>query len=213
MAAKEQLEQLRSMIVPEKMEQASSILKGLENEYIDLVAGKSASDSESKNRKLKIREQDGVLEDRDIKISELQKKIDSFDDLAIKKERDTYSLKYKNALKFQQDYFKNNFEVIEKHPKFEEILKTKFKIPEKDGDKYSWDKLKDEDWEQNIQTFNELNSLKYFEATQKLFPDLSKGGHNRDGVRIPTIEEAMEIRTKYGPDSKEYKHVNKLRNE
>ncbi len=90
------------------------------------------------------------------------------------------------------------------------MLKTEFKIPEKEGDNYKWDSLKDEDWEHNITKFNELNKLKYFEASHKAIPDYSKGGH---GPRIPTIQEAMEARVKYGPDSKEYRAILKLRNE
>ncbi len=211
MAIKESIEQLSSMIAPEKVEQGRTILKTLENEFIDLSASKSASDSESKGRKLKIREMEGVLEDREMRIVELDNKIKSFDDSAIKKERDAYAQKYKSALKLQQEYFKSNFDVVEKHPNFEPVLKVKFKVPEKEGDQYKWDSLKEDEWEHNIQTFNELNSLKYFESAPKPSPDRSKGGHNREGVRIPTSQETMELRAKYGLDSPEYRNALKAK--
>ncbi len=212
MAVKEQLEQVRSLVAPGKEEQASTILKTIENEFVDLSSGKSASDSESKGRKIKIREMDVQLEDKDIRIAELEKKINSFDDSAIKKERDNYAQKYKTALKWQQDIFVNNFGTIEKHPNFDTILKSEFKIPEKDDKNYKWDSLKDEDWEHNITKYNELNKLKYFESSLKPSPDTSKGGRvTPKGEIVPTYDEAQKLKIEFGTDSPQYKRALALR--
>ena len=62
MATKEQLEQLRSMIAPGKEEQAGSILKSVENEVMDLRESLSSANTESKNRKIKIRDMEKDIE-------------------------------------------------------------------------------------------------------------------------------------------------------
>lgn len=214
MSIKEQLDQLRSMIPADKQESASVILKGIESEDIDLRASLSSANTESKGRKIKIRELEGALEDKDLKIADYEKKVSAFDDSDLKKQVETYKNKYLGALKIQKDSFVNSFETVEKHPNFKDVLSKKFKIPEKSGEDYAWDKLKDEDWEQNISTYNELNSLRYFDSVQKAkVPDGSKGGFTHDGKRIPTFEEAQELKMKYGTDSRQYREALKLRME
>ena len=213
MELKEQLDQIRSVVPADKQESVSVVLKDIENEVIDLKASLASANSESKNRKLKLRDLEKDIEDRDIKITELDKKISSFDTSGLKKELETYKAKYSSALKVQKDSFLNAFGEIEKHPNYEPVLSKKFKVPEKKDGKPDWDILNDEDWEHNLQTFNELQELKYFDSTKEpKLPDGSKGaGFTSDGQKIPTLKEANDIVRQYGVDSPQARRALELR--
>lgn len=212
MAIKELVDQVRSQLSSEESEKVGAFLEQIKNEAQALSDAKSASDSESKSRKLKIRDLEEKVENLELDIGGYKKKIESFDTTELEKERDTFKTKYSNLLKREQGTFISSFDKIKDHPKFEKA-KAKFVIPEFDEEKkeYKWDSLKTEDLEKNVESLNELNQLDYFaDESTGGSPSGGKGTFPKVKEEV-THEELQEIKRKYGAFSDKYNAALKKR--
>ena len=198
-----QIEQVRSKLTDEQLSTVGSVLKEIESGFLELSNDLSAANSESKARKLKIRDLEKEKEDHEVKITELQGKIDSFDNEPLIKERDQYKIKYSNILNAQKQSFVTQFTKIQEHPNFEKA-KSKFNIPdikEIDGKQViDWDGLTEEQLEKNITVLNDLNSLEYFGQIAAGDVDYSKGATNLNQIdkikNAKTHDDLVQLRPK-----------------
>lgn len=159
----------------------NSLLAEADRMADDLIDNLKSANSESKNRKEKIRELQGELESKSEVITGLESKQNPNEELQneVTGLREFKSKWFNN----EKSKFESQFSEISKHPKFEKAMQ-KFKLPEKDGDKWDLSKLKDEEFEHNINALNELNELDYFAGEDKQPPfSPGKGGFFGEGKR------------------------------
>ena len=193
------LERVRSQLPDEVMSKVSSDLKAIESGFMEVSDSARVASSEAKDRKLKLRDLQGQIENIEIERDEWKTKFESYDDTELKKERDIYKAKYQNFINNQKTAFLDFFEKASSTDQWGKV-KDEYKIPEKDGDEYKWDKLELDDFENNIAKMNYHNKLGLFEVQQQP-PKANTGKVFFDGKPVPTIEEYNEIRAKHGPSS------------
>ncbi len=165
MNIKELLDQLRSQIGGEAAAKAESALKNIERGVLDLQEDISRVNTESKERKIKIRELESQLSEKDVEIEGLKKKTDTSE-----VEKEVASLKeFKSrTLKAQRDSFASKLETISKHPNFEKV-KPFLSLPDPKDGKYDLSKMEDGDLEKN------MGEIGKFEATG-LFGEVKRQG-------------------------------------
>lgn len=146
------------------------LLKEIEAEYNDVVDSLKAVNSESKARKLKLRELETEKEEWETKLTELQQKSDTSHLETELQELREYK---KKVFTDNRNSFVDRFGKIVNHPNFEKA-KTKFHLPEKDGDKFNWEKLEEDKMVENINKLKELDELEYFSSTNTFRPNGNK---------------------------------------
>ena len=208
MAIKELIDQVRSQISSEDSEKVGILLEQIKNEASDLQSSKAAVDTESKNRRIKLRELESEIEGLKIERDDFKTKYDSFDDSPLKQRLQELESKYSSSLQTQVRSFQTFFDSVKDHPKFEKA-KSRFKIPEGDNGALDFSKLAPEDIEHNISVQNDLQQLEYFEAVHPSSPHTGKT--IIDGKPVPTATEYQEIRQKYGIESPQAREALNLR--
>ena len=193
------LDRVRSKIPDEALSEVSSDLKAIESGYLEVSDSAKVASSESKDRKLKLRELNDELENIKIERDDWKKKFDEYDDTDLKKERDTYKQKYQNFLEDQKSAFQDFFKKASSSDAWKRVA-DEYKIPDKEGDEYKWESLDPDALENNISKMNYHNKLGLFE-TQQVKPTPNTGKVFFDGKPVPTTQEYNEIREKYGPGS------------
>lgn len=204
MAIKDLIEQVSSKLPDEVKSEVGSILKSIENEANDLQSSLTAANSESKSRKIELRELKGKFDDVDIEKSSMQKQIDELNeklkDPTKDKELEGLRAFKKNTIQANRQSFINEFEKIKEHPRFEKA-KQKFKLPEEEEDgKLKWDSIEDQDMEVNMNVLRDLKDLEYFAVEDKnknVFSGQGGAGHK------PTIDKITEKRLAGDPTWKE----------
>jgi len=178
MSIKESIDQVRSQLPDEALSKVGSVLENIKTEVQETEDRLSAANTESRNRKIKLREYETKIEDYDVRITELQGKVDSFDDTSLKTEVEQYKNKYNNLIGNQKQSFISSFEQIKIHPNFE-TAKSRFVIPDEKDGKPDWESMDVETLEKNLSALNDLNQLNYFATKNEPFPNVnnSKGGH------------------------------------
>ena len=195
------VDQVRSQLSPEDLGKVGSFLEQIKNEAQELYDSKKASDSESKNRKIKIREQDEQIQNLQIDNDKLKKEVDSFSTEEIEKERNLYKEKLSAFVNKERDAFSQWYNKVKEHPHWEKA-KDEFIIPKKD-DKEDWESLKEEDLEKNLASRNRLEKLEYFKADIKAQP----AGDKFADIKTKDIASIYELRTKYGANSPQYQEA------
>lgn len=203
MAVKDKLDLVRSKLTPEQLADVGSAFKEIEAEVLDLQQSLSATNSEAKTHRLEKKEFKSKWETANDELEEYKKKLASVDDSPIKKELEATKNKYKNILGLQKNSFKSVYPKIKDHANFPKV-KDRFVLPEKDG-AVDFDSLKDEDWEKNLATFTDLNSLEYF--GEVVVPNVSMGkgtqnlslkeAYNQEVEACKTSDEVAKVYAKY----------------
>ena len=203
MAVKDKLDLVRSKLTPEQLADVGSAFKEIEAEVLDLQQSLSATNSEAKTHRLEKKEFKSKWEAANDELEEYKKKLASVDDSPIKKELEATKNKYKNILGLQKNSFKSVYPKIKDHANFPKV-KDRFVLPEKDG-AVDFDSLKDEDWEKNLATFTDLNSLEYF--GEVVVPNVAMGkgtqnlslkeAYNQELDACKTSEEVAKVYAKY----------------
>jgi hypothetical protein len=177
------LSTIRSKLSDEELSKVSSILDDIKVEADNLIRTNTnlesdlkSTEAESIERKKKIRtELEPAIQDKDIKIEELEKKITTLEGGSNEVQDELTNLRGFKAtvIKTQKANFIQRYESLKEHPKLETALKVKnIVVPEKD-DKgmVKWDDLKEEQVESNILAFNELDQLGFFKGDGEPPPD------------------------------------------
>ena len=206
MSIKELVDRVRSQIDEATLAKVGAVLEEIRAEGSTIADSLSAANNESKSRKIKIRELEGLLEDRDVEIDGYKKKIETFDTKPIEQERDKYKSKYKVFLDSQRSNFISFYDKVKSNESWARV-KDEYKFPEEKDGKPDWDNLTDDDLENNVTKMSYHQKLGLFESQHK--PDPSLGKRMIDGKQALTPAEYMEIRTKYGPSSPEAKEAYK----
>ncbi len=164
MKIKELLDQVRSQIGDEAVTKVNSILKQIESGVTDLQEDISRVNSESKERKIKIRELESKISDKETELEDLKKKADTS---ALEQELKVLREFKTNTLKSQRDSFASKLQTISKHPNFEKV-KGFFELPEPDKDgNYDLSKLEDGDLETNITELSKFETAGLFGKIEK----------------------------------------------
>ena len=171
MDIKKLLEQVRSQLDGETAEKVNSVLKEIETGVVDIVDSLKAANSESKSRKLKIRDLEEKISDYEVQVEKLQKESDTTE---LTKELESLKAFKSEVITRQRESFTNRFKEIKSHKNFEKAAKL-FTLPEPDKDgEYDFSKLEDSDFDRNIQKLNELDALDYFGEQSKKSVDGKK---------------------------------------
>ena len=202
------LDRVRSKLNDEVLSEVSTDLKAIESGYLEISDSAKVASGEAKERKIKLREKDEELENLRIEVDNWKTKYESYDDSAIKQERDTYKSKYQKFLDTQKSSFQDFFKKASSTDAWKKVS-DEYKIPEKDGDEYKWDSLEPDDLETNITKMAYHQKLGLFDAPKDT-PNPNTGKRYFDGKPVPTAEEYNEIRTKYGPGSMEARQAMEL---
>lgn len=158
------IEQVRSKLGDEEIAKLNSDLKSIESGVTDLQEDILRVNGESKERKLKIRELETSISEKDEKIQDLEKKTDTSE---LTKEVETLREFKSNTLKGQRDSFAAKLKTISKHPNFENV-KGFFKLPDPDKEgNYNLSKLEDGDLESNLNKLNEYETAGLFGQVEK----------------------------------------------
>ena len=197
MSVKDYVEQVRSKLTDEQLSEVGVVLKTIESEVLELNNSLAAANSESKDRKIKIRGLETKIEDFDIEKGNWEKEKTGFEeklnDTTMSKENEDLKAFKTNILKSQRQKFILSFEEISKHENWESA-KSLYNIPtEKDDkDKLKWDAITDEQMEININKFDEHSTLNLFGANNKPSPQARKGqAGNEDHVKPKSVAEAQ----------------------
>ncbi|MDZ7795533.1 MAG: hypothetical protein U5N56_00105 [Candidatus Marinimicrobia bacterium] len=174
------LDQVRSQIGDEAVAKVNSVLKSIESGVTDLQDDIKRVNSESKERKLKIRELESSVQDKDVELEDLKKKADTSE---IEKEVDGLREFKSRTLKAQRDSFASKLENVSKHPKFEDI-KDFLHLPEpgKDG-KYDLSKMEDEDLEKSMDELNKFDKAGLFGKVERPGVDGTPRKEQPDGSK------------------------------
>lgn len=203
MGVKETLEQVRSQFSEEESSKYGALIKQAINEVIDLGSDLSAANSESKSRKLEIRETlKPRIDELETELAEWKKKADNS---AVVKERDTYKSKYTNLLAQQKSRFVSDLKSVMENEKFEKV-KGRFVLPRNGEGELNFDEIEHDDLEKNISALNDLKEIDYFEDAKPSNVDGRKGTKppTRDEEYIQAINSAKShreieaIQKKYG---------------
>lgn len=159
------IEQVRSQLDGEVVEKVNSVLKEIETGTIDVIDSLKAASSESKGRKIKIRELEEKVSDFEMQVETLSKDNDKTELLAENERLKTFKA---DVFKRQRESFKGKIDSVKTHANFERAAKLlKLPEPDKDGE-YDFSNMQDSDFEFNIIKLSELDALDYFGGdTQK----------------------------------------------
>ncbi len=151
--------QVRSQLDDEGLSKVGSVLKEIEAGYNDTVDSLKAASSESKQRKIKIRELSSQVEDLEADITGLKKKSDTSE-----LETELNDLKeFKAGVQKQnRGRFEAEFNKIKGHANFEKAS-GEFTLPDPDDEgNYDFTSMSDEDVDRNMNSLGRLNRLDYF---------------------------------------------------
>jgi len=186
------LTQVRQQIGDEAVAKVSSVLKEIETGVEDLVDSLKAANSESKNRKTKIRELEDSKSDLEGQIETLKKETNA-DELKTLRE-----FKQKSLTSQRQNLGKE-IEKISKHPNFAKAEKL-LKLPTADAKGVrDYSQMPDTDLEFNIAKLQELNDLDYFEQS-----DTTKSVH---GDKTSVTSESFKEKVKAAKSIKELETI------
>lgn len=187
----ELLTSIKSQLGEDNATTINPLLKEIEAEYNDVLDSLKAANTESKNRKLKLRELESEKEEWETKLSELQDKADtSHLESELQELREYKQTVFKN----NRDSFINRFAEISKHPNFE-IAKSKFNVPEKKGEKLDWESLEEDKMAANIKQLKELDDLKYFSAQNTFRPNGNKFTDVTPQEKSPVYKSKHDIKS------------------
>lgn len=199
----------------------SPILADVERNFINLQDAKKTVDSESKGRKLEIRD-------------DLKPKIEKFEDEAIKLQKQIDDLKDDNnsetlktenkellgfktkVLTDRRISFVDGFVKIAGDEKFIKV-KGEFILPKQDGDekdidytKIDFKDISEEDMDKNVTALDRLTRIEYFGTPEKTL-DTAGGTHTKTQTadamakeieKAKTHEDIIQIQKKYGVEKK-----------
>ncbi len=211
MAIKDLVDQVRSQISSEDSEKVSVLLEQIKNEATNLIASKAAVDSEAKDRRIKNREYESQVQGLEIERDEWKNKVEAFDDAPLHAELAKLKEKYNGVIVNQAKSFEVYYNSIKDHPNFEKA-KNRFKLPAGDNGELDFSKLSPEDTEHNINAKSDLQQLEYFGDIKPASPATGKT-IIVDGKTIPSIEEAQELKERFGSTHPKYIEAVKLRRE
>ena len=188
MKLSEKVDQVRSQLSSEDLDKVGALLEEIKSEGISISDSLSAVNSESKNRKIKIKELQDQLETLSIERDDFKNKFEGFDTSTLENEREQYKKKYHSLLDGQRNAFAAALEKVKDHPNWDKA-KSMFKMPEEKDGKIDWATLAPEDIEHNINKWSELEKLGYFESQQRGGPEGGKAGAYQPATEIKAIEE------------------------
>lgn len=149
------LAQVRQLIGDEAVAKISSVLKEIETGVEDLVDSLKTANTESKNRKIKIRELEDSKSDLEGQLETLKKENNA-------EELTTLREFKQKTLTSQRESLGKQIETISKHPNFAKAEKL-LKLPAADAKGVrDYSKMPDADLEFNVSKLQELNDLDYF---------------------------------------------------
>jgi len=186
----EVLEQLLNEIPEENRDKAEKLVGQLAGEWNGLIDDLKAANAESKERKLKIRELTGQLEEAGEKVKEYEGKVN---DPALKQEFDALKQFKADVLKGRRDSFAGEFAKIIKHPNFEKA-KEQFKLPKPtEAGEYDFSKSADADIEHNLAKMAEYQKIGFFGEEQPAGGTGFNLPRNQGGEQPPTIKSAQDL--------------------
>ena len=170
-------EQISSKVDDDNKDKVGSLLKDVERRYNNLQDDVKSANSESKNRKLKIRELEEKLTDSEIKIEGLSNNTE-FEEM--KKQNENLKTFQKTVHEQERANYENNYNTFSKHASFEKI-KDKIAVPEQDGDKTDFSKIDINEVIKSNQKFSEYSELGLFETKKN------------QTIHTPTLTDDMNV--------------------
>lgn len=203
MDLKEILAKIRAAAGEEITPKIEGFLKSIEAELSSLTDDLKAANAESKERKLKIRELTGQLEETSEKVKEYEGKAN---DPASKQELETLKQFKADVFKQRRAAFASDFAPVIKHPNFEKA-KDQFKLPKpSETGEYDFTKMADADIEHNLAKLSEYQAIGYFAAEQQPGPGGFNGPRNSGGGNEPpAIKTAADLQAHLATQLKQYK--------
>jgi hypothetical protein len=168
------LAKIRAAVGEESTPKIDGLLKQIEAGFASVADDLKAANAESKERKIKIRDLTGQLDDATLKVKDLDGKANN-PDLA-KEMADLKQFKA-DALKTKRAAFSGEFATVAKHPNFEKA-KEQFKLPKPaDDGTFDFSKSTDEEIAHNMAKLDEYRKIGYFEE-QKPAPGFNGPRNN-----------------------------------
>jgi len=190
MDVKEILAKIRAAAGEEIAPKIDGLLGNIEAEFTNITDDLKAANAESKERKLKIRELTGQLEEAGEKVKEYEGKVN---DPALKQEFDALKQFKADVLKGRRDSFAGEFAKIIKHPNFEKA-KEQFKLPKPtEAGEYDFSKSADADIEHNLAKMAEYQKIGFFGEEQPAGGTGFNLPRNQGGEQPPTIKSAQDL--------------------
>lgn len=193
-----QLDRVRSLVGPEKVEEINDTLKEIEVGVVGLIDNVKDASAESKARKLKIRQMQSDLNDKETDIAELTEKAD-----VSKYEDEIKSLRaFKDGvIEEGRNSFINRYEKFADNPRMEKASQF-FTLPDKDEDgKMDWSKIEDDAMAKNLAEFKKLETLDYFDGVQEVKKDVA-------GDNVPTGQVDYNTRIQKATTMEELNAIN-----
>lgn len=192
MDVKELLAKIKAAVGEENAPKIDGLLKSVEAEFSSLSDDLKAANAESKERKLKIRELTGQLEETGEKVKEFEGKVN---DPALKQELDALKQFKADVLKGRRDSFAGEFAKITKHPNFEKA-KEQFRLPKPtEAGEYDFTKAADADIEHNLAKMAEYQKIGFFAHEQQDGGSGFNLPRNQGGEQPPKITSAQDLQT------------------
>jgi hypothetical protein len=185
------LAQVRQLIGDEAVAKISSVLKEIETGVEDLVDSLKTANTESKNRKIKIRELEDSKSDLEGQLETLKKENNA-------EELTTLREFKQKSLTSQRESLGKQIETISKHPNFAKAEKL-LKLPAADAKGVrDYSKMPDADLEFNVSKLQELNDLDYFgqsDTTKTVHGDKTTVTPQSFQERIKAAKSIKELET------------------
>lgn len=156
---KDVLAKIRAAVGEETTPKIDGLLKQIEAGFANVADDLKAANAESKERKLKIRDLTGQLDDATTRAKEFEGKANNPDqakELADLKQFKIETMKQRRAV------FADDFKAVVKHANFEKA-KDQFKLPQaSETGEYDFSKMADADIEHNLGKLAEYQKIGFF---------------------------------------------------
>lgn len=202
MDVKEILAKIKAAAGEEIAPKIDGLLKSVEAEFATITDDLKAANAESKERKLKIRELTGQLEETGEKVKEYEGRVN---DPALKQEFDALKQFKSDVLKGRRESFAGEFAKITKHPNFEKA-KEQFRLPKPtESGEYDFTKAADADIEHNMQKMSEYQKIGFFGEEQPAGGSGFNLPRNQGGEQPPVIKSAQDLQAHLAKQLSTYK--------
>jgi predicted nucleic acid-binding Zn-ribbon protein len=202
MDVKEILAKIKAAAGEEIAPKIDGLLKSVEAEFATITDDLKAANAESKERKLKIRELTGQLEETGEKVKEYEGRVN---DPALKQEFDALKQFKADVLKGRRESFVGEFAKITKHPNFEKA-KEQFRLPKPtESGEYDFTKAADADIEHNMQKMSEYQKIGFFGEEQPAGGSGFNLPRNQGGEQPPVIKSAQDLQAHLAKQLSTYK--------
>jgi predicted nucleic acid-binding Zn-ribbon protein len=202
MDVKEILAKIKAAAGEEIAPKIDGLLKSVEAEFATITDDLKAANAESKERKLKIRELTGQLEETGEKVKEYEGRVN---DPALKQEFDALKQFKADVLKGRRESFAGEFAKITKHPNFEKA-KEQFRLPKPtESGEYDFTKAADADIEHNMQKMSEYQKIGFFGEEQPAGGSGFNLPRNQGGEQPPVIKSAQDLQAHLAKQLSTYK--------